>query len=290
MGCCVNIRFFLLISAFLLISHSMHSTSYAEITPVSDRTSQVRDAIITAAGVNTAADVTDAHLATIISLNLRAKSISALKSGDFSGMTGVTSLNLYGNELSSLPNGIFEGLTVLTTLRLGGNTVDPLPISVSLEKTDDRQLKAVAPIGAPFDIVIPISATNGSIADSTTSLTISKGSTESNVVTVSRTADTTDAVTANIGTLPSLPQNHYGYTLSKSSALPVEIISEVVTTTPIVPEPVVPEPVEPEPPTNTAPVFTDGVNTIRTISVNLAVPNPVGAVSNRTGSYGTCVG
>ena len=254
----------------------MHSTSYADITPVSDRTSQVRDAIVAAVpNIDTAADVTETHLATITSLNLRAKSISALKSGDFSGLTGLTDLNLYGNQLSNLPNGIFEGLTALTTLRLGGNTVDPMPITVSLKKLGDNQFKAAAPTGAPFDIVIPISATNGSISDNATSITIAKGSTESNVVTVSRTADTTAAVTANIGTLPSLPQNHYGYTLSKSSALPVEIISEVVTTTPVVPEPIVPDPVvpdpiEPEPSTNTAPVFTDGVNTIRTIAENTA--------------------
>ena len=264
----------------------MHSTSYADITPVSDRTSQVRDAIVAAVpNIDTAADVTETHLATITSLNLRAKSISALKSGDFSGLTGLTDLNLYGNQLSNLPNGIFEGLTALTTLRLGGNTVDPMPITVSLKKLGDNQFKAAAPTGAPFDIVIPISATNGSISDNATSITIAKGSTESNVVTVSRTADTTAAVTANIRTLPSLPQNHYGYTLSKSSALPVEIISEVVTTTPIVPEPVVPEPIEPEPSTNTAPVFTentapvftDSVNTIHTIAENTAANINIGS-------------
>ena len=256
----------------------MHSTSYADITPVSDRTSQVRDAIVAAVpNIDTAADVTETHLATITSLNLRAKSISALKSGDFSGLTGLTDLNLYGNQLSNLPNGIFEGLTALTTLRLGGNTVDPMPITVSLKKLGDNQFKAAAPTGAPFDIVLPISATNGSISDNATSITIAKGSTESNVVTVSRTADTTAAVTANIRTLPGLPQNHYGYTLLKSSALPVEIISEVVTTTPIVPEPIEPEPIEPEPSTNTAPVFTDGVNTIRTITENTAANINIGS-------------
>ena len=103
------------------------------------------------------------------------------------------------------------------------------------------------PTGAPFDIVLPISATNGSIADSATSLTIAKGSTESSAVTVSRTADTTDAVTANIGTLPGLPRNHYGYVLTKSDALPLEVISEVTSTTPVVPDPVEPDPVVPEP-------------------------------------------
>ena len=242
------------------------------------RTSQVRDAIVAAVpNIDTAADVTETHLATITSLNLRAKSISALKSGDFSGLTGLTDLNLYGNQLSNLPNGIFEGLTALTTLRLGGNTVDPMPITVSLKKLGDNQFKAAAPTGAPFDIVIPISATNGSIADSTTLLTIAKGSTESSAITVSRTADTTAAVTANIGTLPGLPQNHYGYILSKSSALPVEIISEVVTTTPIVPEPVVPESVVPETSTNTAPVFTDGSTAIRSIAENTTAGANIGS-------------
>ena len=260
-----------------MISLSIHSMSYADITPVSDRTSQVRDAIITAAGVNTAADVTDTHLAAITSLNLRNAGITELQSGDFSGLTGLTDLNLYGNELSSLPDGIFEGLTALTTLRLGGNTVEPMPITVSLEKVADGQFKAIAPIGAPFDIVLPISATNGSIADNTTSITISKGSTESSTLTITRTADTTAAVTTNIGTLPSLPTNHYGYSLSKSSALPVEIISEVVTTTPIVPETVVPETS-----TNTAPVFTDGSTAIRSIAENTATETNIGTAISAT--------
>ena len=262
----------ILLSLFAILS--IQVTSYADITPVSDRTAEVRDAIVTAAGVNTADEVTETHLAAITSLNLRDSDISELKSGDFSGMTGLTSLNLYNNQLSILPDGIFEGLTALTSLRLGGNTVDPLPITITLEKSEDGQFKAIVPTGAPFDIVLPISATNGSISDSATSLTIAKGS-ESSAVTVSRTADTTVAVTANIGTLPGLPRNHYGYVLTKSDALPLEVISEVTSTTPVVPDPVepdpvVPEPVEPDPvvpdpvvpepetPTNTAPVFTDG--------------------------------
>ena len=94
----------------------------------------MRDAIVSAAGVNSADDVTDAHLTAITALDLRGKGITELKSGDFSGLTGLTNLNLFNNELSSLPDGIFEGLTALTTLRLGGNTVDPMPIVVTLEK------------------------------------------------------------------------------------------------------------------------------------------------------------
>ena len=68
--------------------------------------------------------------------NLRSAGISELKTGDFSGMTGLTNLNLYGNMLSTLPIGIFEGLTSMTSLRLGGNLVDPLPLIVSLQQID----------------------------------------------------------------------------------------------------------------------------------------------------------
>ena len=294
-----NLKFTVLLLVSLMIVLGVPVLGYAEITAVSDRTAEVRDAIVTAAGVNTADEVTETHLAAITSLNLRSAGITALTSGDFSGMTRLTSLNLYNNELSNLPDGIFEGLTALTSVRLGGNTVDPLPITITLEKSEDGQFKAIMPTGAPFDIVLPISATNGSISDSATSLTIAKGSTESSAVTVSRTADTTAAVTANIGTLPGLPRNHYGYVLTKSDALPLEVISEVTSTTPVVPDPVepdpvVPEPVEPDPvvpdpvvpepetPTNTAPVFTDGSTAIRSIAENTAAGANIGTAVSAT--------
>ena len=240
------------IFSFLTIL-GIHITSYADITPVSDRTAEVRDVIVLSVpNVDNAADVTETHLAAITYLSLRDAGITTLQSGDFSGLTGMTQLNLYGNQLSSLPDGIFEGLTALTTLRLGGNTVDPMPITVSLEKVAEGEVKAVAPTGAPFEIVVPISVTNGSISEVTgapiTTLTISQGDVESDTVTVSRTAGTTDAVSTDIGTLPSLPTNHYGYELSKSDTLPLEVISA-----------------ESE---NAAPVFTDGTDTTRTIAEN----------------------
>ena len=251
----INQKHVVSILVILLIAFA-HLTSYAAVTPVTDRTPQVRDAIVAAVpGINAAADVTETHLAAITALDLRAAGISALKTGDFSGLTGLTNLNLYNNELSSLPDGIFAGLTALTTLRLGRNTVDPLPITVSLEKVDNDQFKVVVLTGAPFDIVLPLSAMNGSIVSEAASVTISKGSTESSVLMVSRTADTTAAVTVDVGTLPSLPLHHYGYVLSKSDALPLEVIGEV-TTTPVDPDPpVVPDPDPPVVPDPDPPVI-----------------------------------
>ena len=264
------------------------------ITPVSERTPQVRDAIVAAVpGINSANDVTEAHLAAITALDLNNRNITTLKVGDFDGLTGLeelrlynnqltilpedifdglialTTLRLYGNQLSSLPEdifdelialttlqlglnqfttlpgtifdgltkltdlrmignqfttlpeGIFEGLTGLTTLYLGSNAVSPLPLTVSLEKVGDNQFKAAAPSGAPFDIVLPLSIANGTIYSGATTITIPAGELESEPLTVLRTSDRTSTVTVNIGTLPGLPANHSGYALAKSNNLPL---------------------------------------------------------------------
>ena len=236
-------------------------TGYADITPVNDRTSEVRDAIVAAVpGVNNAANVTAAHLAAITSLNLRGKGISVLKTNDFSGLNALTSLNLYNNKLSNLPEGIFEGLTSLTTIRLSRNAIDPLPFTVSLEKVAEGEFKAIAPTGALFDIVLPITVTNGNVTAGSTTLTIPHGSVESSTLTVTRTVGTTAHVTVNIGTLPSLPRNHFGYALVKSDTLPLTIISG----------------------TNTAPVFTEGASTTRSIAENTTTGQNIGTAVSAT--------
>ena len=266
---------------------------------------RLQDVIVAAVdGVNAAVDVTDTHLAAITTLNLRGKGITELKTGDFEGLSALTDLNLYGNQLSSLPVGIFEGLTALTTLRLGGNTVDPMSITVSLEKVADGQFKAVAPTGAPFAIVIPISAMNGSITGDATTVTISQGSVESEALTITRTDGTTDAVTVDIGTLPGLPSNHYGYTVSKSDTESLEVIGEVVVSTEPDPTPPEIDPTppeidptppeidptppeidptppeidpEPEPPANSAPTFSDGTMAVRAVAENTDAGVNIGA-------------
>ncbi len=278
----------LLILVVLLILLSTNLTGIADVTPVNERTTQVRDAIVTAAGVNAATDVTETHLAAITALNLREKGITVLKTGDFSGMTGLTSLNLYDNELSSLPDGIFEGLTALTTLRLGSNTVDPMQISVTLEKVEENQFKAVVPTGAPFSIVVPVTVANGTLAENVTTLTVSKGSTASDAVSVSRTANTTNAVTANIGSLPSSPANHYGYTLTKPGSLPLEIIGAESSTEN--PDPTemteVTDPTEmtgvTDPTVNAAPVFSDGSITTRAVVENTVANTNIGSAVSAT--------
>ena len=254
-----------LVLVTLLMIISIQIVTYAQedetddILAVSDRTSQVSDTIIAAvSGVTDAANVTETHLAAITRLNLRNKVITSLKSGDFSGMTGLTDLNLYGNQLSSLPDGIFEGLTALTTLRLGGNTVDPMQIDVSLEEVGTNEYKVSIPTGAPFATTVSIVLRDGINPETLRSVTVAKGSVES----ASFTAPSVSGATVEIGgTLPALPLNHYGYALTKVVS---SSETETETQTPQTPEvPIVTEVTE-----NSAPTFTDGTTTIRSIAEN----------------------
>ena len=164
------------------------------------------------------------------SIQLHSNQLSSLPTDVFDGLTALTSLTLGYNQLSIFPDGIFEGLTALRTVRLVGNTIDPFPLTVSLEKVADGQFKAVIPTGAPFDIVLPLSVSNGSISNGITTATISTGSVESETLTVTRTPGTTVTVTVNIGTLPTVPRRgigRQGYVLEKSPDLPLEVIDAV---------------------------------------------------------------
>ena len=96
---------------------------------------------------------------------------------------------------------------------------------------------------------------NGAISGGVNTLTIPQGSVESGRLTVTRTSGTTAAVTVDIGTLPGLPANHQGYQLAKSTDLPLEVISS---------------------PGNSAPTFTEGASTTRTIAENTAAGVNIG--------------
>ena len=299
-------------SAAIAVTINVTDVDEGEITPVSDRTSAVRDAIVNAiTGVDDAAEVTEAHLATITTLSIESETLTSLSVGDFDGLTGLnvlglssnpnlttlpsgifdgltalTKINLetcgltslpsdvfdgltslerlilFSNQLSSLPAGIFDDLTSLTKLDLSGNrfttipsgilvnltslttfkignnydengdVVAQLPLPVSLELVQSGELKAVVPTGAPFDIIVPLNITNGSLRElqpfrDGARLPISKGSVESLSLFVERTAGTTAAVTVNIGSLPNKPRGHSGYRLVKSDDLPLEVIPAV---------------------------------------------------------------
>ena len=101
------------------------------VSPIINRTSQVRDAIVAALpGINSANDVTEAHLATITRLDLENKNILTLKDGDFDGLSALTELRLQENQLTTLPANIFSDLSSLRTLYLNNNRLSSLPSTV----------------------------------------------------------------------------------------------------------------------------------------------------------------
>ena len=100
------------------------------ITPVSERTPQVRDAIVRAAGVSAAYEVTEAHLAAITTLRVNPPQIN-LQIGDFSGLTALTTLEMERWSDIILPEGIFDALlTSLERLSLYNSKFTAIPNAV----------------------------------------------------------------------------------------------------------------------------------------------------------------
>ena len=201
-------------------------------------------------------------------INLQENALTSLPDRLFEGTPYLRSLLLSNNNLTSLPAGIFEGLTQLHQLQLGQNpnAASQLPLVVALEKVGTNGFKAVVQSGAPFEITLPIKVTNGTLVGGATAILIPKGSVESRPMTVTRTPNTTAAVTVDITTpLPTHDAPHNGYVLVKSATPPLEFIE----------------------PVNLPPIFTDGAETIRTIAENVAtgtnVGNPVTATDGNKG-------
>ncbi|WP_419167752.1 leucine-rich repeat domain-containing protein [Candidatus Palauibacter sp.] len=165
-----------------------------------------------------------AGLTSLRRLTLSDNQLTSLPAGVFAGLASLEYLYLHGNRLTSLPAGIFAGLTSLETLNLSWNATDPLPLAVTLEKVGESRFKAVAPTGAPFEFVLPVSAANGSIEGDSTAIRIPAGAVESGPLDITRAADTTAAVTVDIDSLPGLPSGHSGYALEKDSSLPQAIL------------------------------------------------------------------
>ena len=161
-------------------------------------------------------------------LHLNQLTSAGLPADVFDGLSSLYRLQLRGNQLTTLPDGVFEGLSALEFLEVQDNSVNPMVLTVSLERVGNNGFKATAPAGAAFAMTLPVSAANGSIDGGATTLRIPAGAVESGALTVTRTAGTTAAVTAEIGpSLPAPPHFHKGYELAKDAGLPQEILPEM---------------------------------------------------------------
>ena len=160
-------------------------------------------------------------LSSLTDLRLWENELQSLPEGAFAGLSSLERLYLSDNELTELPERAFEGLSSLTGLQMVRNSVDPVPLPVGLESAGAMEFKATAPSGAPFDIVLPVQITNGSIAGGVATVTISQGQVESEAVSVVRTPGSTGTVAVQIGDVPDPPSPHNGYVLVKGAPLPL---------------------------------------------------------------------
>ena len=193
------------------------------------------------------AQVTASHLQGIAELDLSARNLTALRAGDFAGLTSLRDLGLNGNLLAGLPSRVFDGLR-LTELDLSGNRFEtmpegvflgllgaqrvrlddnpgsPLPLTVRLYPIGSR-FRAVAAAGAPFRLVVPLRVTNGRVEGGATTTTIAVGEENAATFAVTRAQGSTAAVTVDFGALPALPAGHQGYELRRSAALPLTALA-----------------------------------------------------------------
>ena len=203
----------LLVMAVVAASMSVapSSTVLAQSSGVCNRTQEVQDAILAKlSDVSDCANVTDSHLAGITGdLTLSDKSISALKAGDFKGLSGLEQLYLNNNNLNDLPDGIFEGLESLDTLWLNFNTGSPFSLTMTLEREGSNSVVVKVAEGAPFDMQITLSAEGGTL--SSTTVTVEGGSLKSEAVSVSP-SDQSLVQTANVQVTVSVESSDFSAT------------------------------------------------------------------------------
>ncbi len=162
-------------------------------------------------------------------VSLDSNSVSTLPANVFSGLSNLEALSLNGNTLSALPAGVFSGLSSLSHLDVSGNTGAPFTLTLALERTDNTDLTAAGPAtvvvkiaqGAPFDMTISLSVIDGVLTDEDsnpiTEVTISKGSIQSEPITVTQSG--TIATTVSLASAPDLPANYVGIQISVGTSL-----------------------------------------------------------------------
>ena len=162
-------------------------------------------------------------------LGLNDNALSALRTDAFANLSHLRVLNLKNNSLTALPNSVFAGLDSLMLLDLSGNTGANFTLTLTLERTDNSNLNAAGPAtiavkiaqGAPFDMTVGLSITNGALTDANamtvSQVAIPRGSTESASMTATQTGMNQTAIT--LGTAPTVPVGYRGIAIAVDGPL-----------------------------------------------------------------------
>ena len=218
---------------------------------VCGRTAQVADAITRAVGFDDPKDcvsVTAEQLPAIVNLFLNADNLSALREGDFSGLTSLihlflrsnqlselpegvfadlaslASLDLESNQLSELSEGVFNGLTSLTNLFLWGNPGAPFQLTLELEPRGQSAFAVRVVEGAPFAMTTSVTVSGGTAAGS---VTVPAGAVLSDEIAVTPTEGET--VTVSLGAAPTVPLDFLGIEAAVGGPLVLDLAGPVLT-------------------------------------------------------------
>ena len=119
-----------------------------------------------------------------------------LSAGVLGNLSKLQKLSFSDNNLSTLPDGLFTGLTSLTKVNLIGNPGATFTVTAELEQQGDDTVVVKVTEGAPFDMLVTLSAEGGTL--SATTVTVEGGSDSSEPVTITRTGGTDTEVTVSV--------------------------------------------------------------------------------------------
>ena len=136
------------------------------------------------------------NLTNLTELGLGNNSLSELSDGAFNKLADLKELYLPENSLDQLPRGVFEGLSNLQQLHLQDNPGVPFAFAADLVKVAADTMAVQVAQGAPFKMNIALSATDGTLSD--TSIAIPAGAARSLSLVV--TASGPDPVTVSVVT------------------------------------------------------------------------------------------
>ena len=137
------------------IDVTIFATDVFEATPLHERTPAVREAIMSELEwIDNVDDVTEYDLLSVRLINISGRSLTALKSGDFSGLNWVRLLHMTSNSLESLPEDIFDELILLETINLTSNSLESLPEDIfdGLSNLENLDLASNSLESLPEDI------------------------------------------------------------------------------------------------------------------------------------------
>ena len=119
-----------------------------------------------------------------------------LPAGAFGNLSKLRKLDLSDNNLSVLPDGWFTGLTSLVNVKLIGNPGATFTVTAELKQNGADTVVVKVTQGAPFDMLVTLSAEGGTLA--TTTVTVEGGSDSSGPVTVTPTGEGGTPVTVSV--------------------------------------------------------------------------------------------